>query len=258
MAHTWVGLSGFSYEEWQGEGLFYPPTTKASGFFAYYQSRYESVEMDGSWYQMPGEASVKGYIKNSHDRFRFCFKAHRKITHLARLKEAGLEPLQFMLHRIAPLALVGKLGPILMQLPPNLKRDDDRLRTFFERAPRFYPKPDSAEWRTPELTDIPVQYAVEFRHESWRNDEVEALLRGLGLGWVAADVDELDAQRRVPAAFAYARFRKSDYPEELLADWAAWLRNGEANGIINFVFCKHQDAERPWDWADRLRELLGQ
>ena len=86
MAHLYVGLSGFSYKPWQGEGRFYPPELKQKDFFAYYAERYEAVEMDGSWYRMPAETAVASYKQAAPEGFKFCFKAHRQVTHMARLK----------------------------------------------------------------------------------------------------------------------------------------------------------------------------
>src|SRR5579862_6814935 len=112
---TWIGLSGYSYKPWQGEGRFYPPGLKQTEFLNFYQDRYQAVEMDGTWYQMPAEKSVADWNAKSPDEFRYSFKLHRKITHISRLKLDCLDSVHFMLKRLGPLAAVGKLGPLLVQ-----------------------------------------------------------------------------------------------------------------------------------------------
>ena len=128
-----VGLSGYSYKPWQGDDRFYPVGLKQAEFLSFYANRYDLVEMDGSWYRMPGTAQVEAWNAGTPPGFHFCFKAHRQVTHMARLKPEALEPLQFMMKRLEPMK--ERLGPILLQLPPNLKRDDDRLKNFLEKLP---------------------------------------------------------------------------------------------------------------------------
>ena len=110
MGAAHIGLSGFSYKPWQGEGRFYPPGLKQSEFFAFYSRRYETVEIDGSWYRMPGEAAVEQWRDASPPGFTFCFKAHRSITHIHRLKPECQESLRFLVKRIGPLLGVLEVG----------------------------------------------------------------------------------------------------------------------------------------------------
>jgi uncharacterized protein YecE (DUF72 family) len=143
-----------------------------------------------------------------------------------------------MLGRLAPLINQDRLGPILLQLPPNFRRDDDRLKTFLEQVPRT------------------VRWALEFRHESWHVQEVEELLRHYGVSWVAADMDESPAQIRDTAEFWYVRLRRSEYPEATLLKWAARFTDMARRGKDCFIYCKHDDKGSPWIWADRLLELV--
>lgn len=244
-AKTWIGLSGYSYKPWQGEGRFYPPELKQTQFLEYYQGRYHAVEMDGTWYRMPGENAVDEWNAKASEDFRFTFKLHRKITHMSRLKLDSLDALRFMLKRLGPLASAGKLGPLLVQLPPNFRRNDERLQDFVSNLPR--------EIEGVAILPRPLRFAIEFRHESWEAPEVEAILRGGNVAWVAADTDEAAAQRRDTADFHYARLRKSDYGAEALRDWADYFR---ATAKECFVFCKHEDEGAPWIWADALTANL--
>lgn len=238
MARVHVGLSGYSYKPWQGPGRFYPASLKSNEFLHYYSTRYDAVEMDGTWYRMPTEKSVQAWLEQTPAKFFFCPKVHRQVTHQYRLKPEALPPLQFFLEQLSPLGPAGRLGPILIQLPPNFRRDDERLDLFLDRLP------GAARW------------AVEFRHESWKTAEVEAILSKHGVAWVAADTDEAPAERRHTAAFCYARLRRSAYDDAQLRDWAAWFGEASGRGRDSFAFFKHEDEGSPWVFADSLRALL--
>lgn len=248
MARIALGLSGFSYSEWRGEGLFYPPELKPAGFLAHYASRFDAVEMDGTWYRMPSEKAVQTWIAQTPASFQFCFKVHRQVTHFSRLRPEGWDSLAFQMKRLGPAAAAGRAGPLLVQLPPNLRRDDERLAKFLESAPRAWPETPSAPR---------PRYAVEFRHDSWKCEEVYAILRGHGAAWVGADTDEADALRIETADFAYYRLRKTDYGAHALGGWASHFDDLVRRGKDVFAFGKHEDAERPWEWMDLIRGGVG-
>ena len=130
------------------------------------------------------------------------------------------------------------IGPLLIQLPPNMKRDDDRLEAFLEQLP------DNARW------------AVEFRHDSWYDDAVESLLRRFNVSWAAADTDERPGECRDTADFWYVRLRRSAYDERDLEQWADRFRNMLSEGKSCFVYCKHEDEGSPWLWADKILQLV--
>lgn len=237
MAQTHIGLSGYSYKPWQGAGRFYPPTLKQAGFLGYYATRYDTVELDGVWYRLPSEKAVADWLASTPPHFLFAAKVHRQITHRARLKPDCYDFVHVMLKRLEPLAAANRLAPLLLQLPPNLSRDDGRLASFLEHLPT------SARW------------AIEFRHDSWYDPTVEALLRRFHVSWVAADTDERPAECRDTADFWYVRLRRSAYDEETLGQWAGRIRKMVGEGKSCYVYCKHEDEGSPWLWADRLREL---
>lgn len=238
MGAVHIGLSGFSYRPWQGEGRLYPPGLKPADFLRYYAGRFDTVEMDGMWYRLPSQQTVAAWIEATPPGFIFVPKAHRQITHLQRLKPGALPHLQAMLERIAPLQEAGRLGPVLLQLPPNLGRDDARLEAFLDRLP------PSLRW------------AVEFRHASWRDGGVDEILRRHRVARTIAETDEETPDRRDTAGFWYLRLRRSRYEEGKLAAWAQWIREEKRQGKDCYVYFKHEDAGSPWIWADRLRELL--
>jgi uncharacterized protein YecE (DUF72 family) len=238
MAQAHIGLSGYSYKPWQGPGRFYPATLKQAGFLGYYATRYDTVELDGVWYRLPTEKAVADWLASTPADFLFAPKVHRQITHRARLKAECYDFIQVMLNRLKPLASAERLGPLLIQLPPNMKRDDDRLANFLGQLPAS------------------MRWAIEFRHESWHDTSVELLLRRFNVSWVAADSDERPVECRDTADFWYVRLRRSAYDDGDLERWAGRIREMVGEGKSCFVYCKHEDEGSPWVWADRLLQLV--
>ncbi len=234
----YIGLSGYFYKAWQGPDRFYPSDIKSTDFLRYYATRYRTVELDGVWYRLPSEKSVQAWLTDTPPHFIYAPKAHREITHIRRLKPDALPMLIAMLQRLEPLHQAGKLGPILIQLPPNLKRDDGRLETFLESLPTTH------------------QWAIEFRHESWQADEIERSLRRFSVAWAAVETDEHEAEHRDTAPFHYVRLRKNKYGQAELRRWAERLQNASQQRQDCFVYCKHEDEGSPWLWADELHRLL--
>jgi uncharacterized protein YecE (DUF72 family) len=237
MASVHIGLSGYSYKPWQGEGRFYPSTLKQAGFLGYYAKRYDTVELDGVWYRLPSEKAVADWLASTPPHFLFAPKVHRQITHRSRLKPQGFDFIRVMLGRLNALVSAKRLGPLLIQLPPNLVRDDDRLTAFLEQLPTN------------------VRWAVEFRHDSWHDPAIEALLRRFNISWVAADTDEHPPECRDTADFWYVRLRRSTYEKQDLGRWAERIRERVGAGKSCYVYCKHEDEGSPWVWADKLKEL---
>jgi len=238
MAQAHIGLSGYSYKPWQGPGRFYPVTLKQAGFLGYYATRYDTVELDGVWYRLPTEKAVADWLTSTPADFLFAPKVHRQITHRARLKPECYDFIQVMLNRLKPLASAERLGPLLIQLPPNMKRDDDRLASFLGQLPAS------------------VRWAIEFRHESWHDTSVELLLRRFNVSWVAADSDERPVECRDTADFWYVRLRRSAYDDGDLERWAGRIREMVGERKSCFVYCKHEDEGSPWVWADRLLQWV--
>jgi uncharacterized protein YecE (DUF72 family) len=237
MADIHIGLSGYSYKPWQGPDRFYPPEIKQSGFLRYYATRYDTVELDGVWYRFPSEAAVQAWIEQTPPGFMFCPKAHREITHFKRLSADSLPTVEFMLQRLAPLTAAQKLGPILLQLPPNLRQNLDRLGQFLAGL--------SPEHR----------WAIEFRHESWHTKETEDLLRRHRVAWAVVETDDNLPELRDTADFIYARLRRSEYSVPDLERWATRFLDKKEKGMDCFVYCKHEDEGAPWIWADQLRKF---
>ena len=237
MAHIRVGLSGYAYPDWQGEGLFYPLGLAKSKYLSFNAGRYATVEGVGMFRTMPSASTAANVLKQCPPEFQLSPKMHESVTHRKRLKPESLPIVGEFLKPLAPLESEGRLGPVLLQLPPNFAMKLDLLDEFLGGVPH---RPS-------------VKWAVEFRHPSWRCPETEDLLRKHRVAWVADDTDEADAVIRQTSDHLYVRLRKTDYSDEALREWASCLKS---DGRDAYMYVRHTDVEAPWRWADRLVELV--
>jgi uncharacterized protein YecE (DUF72 family) len=208
-----VGCSGWNYPHWR-DGVFYPPRLPARQWLAFYAERFDTVELNTTFYRLPRRAAVERWAAESPEGFVFAVKVSRYLTHVRRLQEAARH-LELLLERIEPLERSGKLGPLLWQLPPTFRRDDRRLAATLAELPRR------------------LRHAFEFRHESWFSEEVFELLRAHGVGLVIADRPEILSfqTRDLTAGFVYLRFhsgargRRGNYSRTELEEWAVAIRS---------------------------------
>lgn len=233
-----IGLSGYDYKEWQGEGLFYPADLKKAKYFEYYATRYNSLESNGTFQRIPTEGTVAKWIDNTPEGFTVSPKMVQNVTHFKRLGPEAIAIAEDFVRALEPLALAGKLGPIFLQLPPNLKRDDNRLQTFLDSMP------GGKRW------------AIEFRNESWNAPEILQFLRDRNIAWVIAETDDEPVEIIETADFNFIRMRKIDYTESEIKTWIARLENMVASGKDCFVYCRHKDTDGPWRWADQIKSAL--
>jgi uncharacterized protein YecE (DUF72 family) len=210
------GTSGFSFAEWKG--TFYPGDLPSEKMLGYYAERLDAVEINATFYRMPTEKMLAAWTSEVPDSFRFVLKAPRRITHILRLKDAG-DPLSFFLQ--AASVLGGRLGPLLFQLPPNLKKDVPRLAAFLELVPEGF------------------RAAFEFRHTSWFEEDVYDALRARGAALCLAEDDELETPGVATASWGYLRLRKTEYGEDALHARAAELLARPWEDA--YVFFKHED-----------------
>src|SRR5438132_13650700 len=152
--NLYVGTSGYSYKEWKG--TFYPEDLPDKQMLHFYGERFRTVEINNTFYRMPKPLVLEGWAEEVPADFKFVLKASQRITHMQRLKDAD-DSVSYLL-KVAG-ALKERLGPLLFQLPPFLKKDLPRLREFLALLRR--------ERRA----------ALEFRHESWFDEEIFGLLR---------------------------------------------------------------------------------
>ena len=227
----YVGTSGYSYKEWKGS--FYPEKIPAKDMLPYYASRLHAVELNNTFYRMPQKSMVESWKAQVPDNFRFSVKASQRITHFKRLKDVTSET-QFMLDTVS--ALEDRLGVVLFQLPPNMKKDIDRLETFLKDLPR----------------DTPA--AFEFRHPTWFDDDVLTLLRSQNRALCVSDTDDMPASHIDKTAdWGYMRLRRVSYSESDLKEWIARMQAQEWKDT--FVFFKHEDEGTGPKLAARFVEL---
>jgi uncharacterized protein YecE (DUF72 family) len=212
-----VGTSGWQYTDWNG--LFYPSDIKGKSQLGYFAKHFKSVEINSTFYHMPRLSSVENWAASVPDDFRFVIKLNRFMTHTKRLTsdEQFTERLQEFLGLLKPLN--GKLAAVLVQLPPSMRVANSRLEYIAEQV-------KDAESRL----KMRMPLAIEFRHESWFNDETFALMRKHNLANVINDSpNRWPASQEITADFAYIRFHgnkqlyRSSYSSDELNEWAAFI-----------------------------------
>jgi uncharacterized protein YecE (DUF72 family) len=228
-----VGTSGYSYKEWKGS--FYPEDLSAKNMLSYYGERLNAVEINNTFYRLPKASVLESWAQQVPEDFRFSIKASRRITHFTRLKEEAREPTEYLLSTLTTLG--DKLGVILFQLPPNLKKDVPRLTAFLGMLPEGTPA------------------AFEFRHPTWKDEEVHDSLRAKGVALVCADTEEGEEDEPLvgTADYGYLRLRRPDYKDDDLKRWAEGIA-GESWRRV-FVFFKHEDEGAGPRLAARFREI---
>ena len=231
-----VGTSGFAYKEWKGS--FYPPKFKDEGMLAYYAERFDTVEINNTFYRMPKADLLRAWAEQVATRpgFAFALKAPRRLTHVARLGPEAAQGIEHLC-RVAE-ALGAHRGPLLFQLPPTLRRDLERLRDLLALVPDGF------------------RVAVEFRHASWDGPEVDQVLAAAGAARVVSDTDG-GAAPTLPqgSTWGYLRLRRAGYDDAVLGQW---LERLAATGWSEaWVFFKHEEDGLGPRLAARLLELAG-
>jgi uncharacterized protein YecE (DUF72 family) len=217
----YTGTSGYSYKEWKGS--FYPEKIPADQMLSFYATKLPSVEINNTFYRLPKRELIESWSSQVPADFRFVIKASQKITHMRRLKSAD-EETNYLMDTVS--ILKQKLGVVFFQLPPNFKKDMERLGAFLELMPEG------------------VSVAFEFRNASWFDDEVFDLLRKHNVALCLADTDdELDVPLVSTADWGYMRLRRFEYPPEELARWREWVESQPWKEA--FVFFKHEGADGP-------------
>ena len=226
-----AGASGYSFKEWKGN--FYPEKIKPEDMLAYYAERLPTVEINNTFYRMPKSAMLEAWAGSTPERFRFAIKASRRITHIARIKaETAAEPLGFLYRNLA--ALGDKRGPVLFQLPPNLKKDLPRLAEFLSLLPEGHGA------------------AFEFRNESWFTDDVYDALKGAGAALCLSEREDNAPPPLVETApWGYVRLRLETYSDDDLKRWAETLQATSWREI--HVYFMHEPTAPAY--AQRLMEF---
>ena len=226
-----TGTSGYSYAPWKGS--FYPEDLPSSQMLRFYATRLPAVEINNTFYRMPRPAVLAAWSEQVPDGFVFAMKASQQITHRKRLKDAA-EPLRFFLETATTLG--DRLGPVLFQLPPNLKKDLPRLQDFLALLPAAR------------------RAAFEFRHESWFSDDVMAALSSAGAALCVAEDDALATPLTPTTDWGYLRLRREEYGPGALGEWAERIRRQPWKEA--FVFFKHEEEGRGPALAEELSKFF--
>lgn len=227
-----TGTSGFAYKEWKGS--FYPEDMPASGMLQYYAERFPAVEINNTFYRMPAASVLEGWARDVPDGFTFVLKASQQITHRRRLKDAA-EPVEYFFRSAETLG--ARLGPVLVQLPPNLKQDVERLEEFLAILP--------ARRRV----------AFEFRHASWFDDRTFDALRRHGAALCIAHGEEVETPPVATTDWGYLRLRQVEYDDAALGSWIERTRAMPWSDV--FAFFKHEDEGTGPRLAQRFEQLFG-
>lgn len=232
-----VGTSGYSYKEWKGS--FYPKDTTAAQMLPFYAERFNTVEINASFYRLPSVATLEDWAAQVPNKFTFALKAPQQITHIRRLKNAAESVADFV--EVAG-ALKKRLGPLLFGLPPNMKKDAGRLRDLLAIIP------------------VTIRIAFEFRHASWFDDDVFSVLKSHGKRGAALCIADADDDLAVPfeatADWGYLRLRREKYTGPQLKKWAARVQ--EQAWSDAFVYFKHEETGTGPKFARKFLDLAAE
>jgi uncharacterized protein YecE (DUF72 family) len=216
----YVGCSGWAYPTWRPG--FYPEKLPSKQFLKFYATRLNCVEVNYTFRSFPRRTSVEAWLEQTGREFRFSFKAPQKISHFQRLQDCG-PMLEAFAGAVQPVSEAGRMGLMLVQLPPNFKADEGRLAQFLADA-----KP------------LGLRLAFEFRHVSWFDAAIYRLLERCEAALCVAESDELETPDVVTAPFTCYRRRKSDYSEEQLGEIRDQLLERARQGDV-FAHFKHEE-----------------
>jgi uncharacterized protein YecE (DUF72 family) len=220
MANLYAGTSGWAYATWKPG--FYPAKLPSKKFLEHYATQLNSVEVNYTFRRRVSDVTLDSWIQSTPENFRFSAKAHQRITHILRLKDAG-ESVRFFLESLEPLAQAGKLGVVLIQLPPFLKANVELLSEFLAELPRAH------------------RVAFEFRHESWFADSIYEVLKGRNAALCIAESEKLECPDVATANFVYYRFRKPEYSKADTRAIENRIREHLSAGRDAFVYFKHEE-----------------
>jgi uncharacterized protein YecE (DUF72 family) len=233
MGEIRFGTSGFSYREWKP--AFYPADLPDREFLHFYATRFNSVEIDSTFYRMPNARTIDGWVHATPEDFRFSVKASQQITHRERLRVPS-DALEYLMGSVR--RLEKRLGLVLFQLPPYSKCDLGKLAVFLSALP------------------YGVRAAIEFRNETWCVQPTFDLLRSHQVALCIHDADNLVTPLEVTAPFTYIRLRRDHYDPAQRDEWVHRIREWADHGVDVFAYLKHEDnpdaPQFATEWADAL------
>jgi uncharacterized protein YecE (DUF72 family) len=229
-----IGTSGWAYSSWKPD--FYPAKTPASKFLDYYSTQLNCVEVNYTFRARAAVTTLQNWATVTPEGFTFVAKAHQRITHIKRLTDVEQDVDSFFAS-LQPLLHARKLGPVLFQLPPNLKADPERLAKFLKSLPKDAPS------------------AIEYRNQSWFDERIYSLMREHNVALCIAESDDLAVPEVFTANFAYYRLRKSDYSDKEIDEVEQRLRAAAQERDV-YAFLKHEETPEGAINARRLLEKL--
>ena len=247
MADLLIGTSGWSYNEWAG--VFYP--SSSTNKLSFYSKVYNTAEIDSTFYAFPSKGLVLGWARYTPDNFVFSVKLPRLLTHEKKLDLAkGVESdLVRFLSLLKPLVVGGKLGPVLIQLPPSysFQSDFEKLKAFLDKVPED------------------VKFAVEFRHPSWLKEEVWSLLRTKNVANVIVDEPLLPPDTVVTADFSFIRWHGHGtrpwynyrYKEKELQSWVPKVKEVTARAKVTYGYFNNHFRGFAVENSLRMMEIIG-
>ena len=234
MGRIRFGTSGFSYKEWRP--AFYPADLRESGFLRFYATRFNSVEIDSTFYRMPNAKTIDGWKNATGEDFQFALKASQQITHRERLRVPS-DALSYLLGIVT--RLERRLGLLLFQLPPFFRCDLGRLTAFRSVLPPG------------------LRAAVEFRHESWCREGTYDVLKEHGVALCINDGDAETTPLETTASFTCIRLRRSRYDAALRDEWQRRIHAWADGGLDVYAYLKHENNPDAPQIAREFAEALG-
>ena len=231
----YAGTSGWAYASWKP--AFYPPKLPSKSFLSHYGTRLNTVEVNYSFRRLVSRTTFENWTAATPAEFKFAVKAHQRITHMLRLQNTD-EMVRAFLSSVGPLYEAGKLGPILFQLPPNLKASLELLDEFLAQLPRS------------------LRYTVEFRHESWFADAVYDLLRNYNVALCVAESKDRTVPDETTASFSYYRFRQPEYSAGQRHELAQKISQKIGEGKDVFAYFKHEESPQGALYAEELLQAV--
>lgn len=236
-----VGCSGWVYKHWRG--IFYPEGLPQRLWFQRYAEDFDTVEINASFYRVPLPSTFEGWREKAPPGFRYAVKVNRFITHLKKLNGVEDEVARFidLARRLGP-----ALGPLLYQLPPSLHKDLERLEAFLQLLPGN------------------LEQVFEFRHKSWYDDEVAALLDRYGCGFVSHDLKGVETPRLAGGRTAYVRFHGAGgkywgrYSDDALLGWTDWIAEQLALGRSVWCYFNNDIHGHALEDARTLKAMVAQ
>ncbi len=234
-----IGTSGFYYEHWKG--VFYPQDLARAHFFDYYVKQFPTVELNSTFYHLPKAKTVEHWFQNAPEDFLFALKASREITHYRKLKDVR-QQLYLFLHLVKPLK--EKLAAILFQLPPSLHKERELLAEFLALLPSGY------------------RFAMEFRHESWQDDQIMETLKAYNVAFVMHDFAQREIIPVTTADFTYMRLHGptgrygGSYDDKTLREYARMLRKQAHHSRRLFVYFNNDFEGYAVENARRLQRFI--